>query len=150
MAEKKKVIIYTDGACKGNPGKGGWGVFIINEDTIKKELFGYEELTTNNRMELLAAIKALDYFKKPMEIKLFTDSNYLKQGITIWINGWKQNNWLNKQKKNVKNIDLWKKLDYLNNIHQVSWIWVKAHVGNPGNERADLLANKAIDLERSN
>ena len=149
MEEKKKFIsIYTDGACRGNPGPGGWGVLIILDNNIKKELFGFEELTTNNRMELKAAIKALNYFNENKEIVLFTDSNYLKQGITTWIKAWKNNNWKTAQKKKIKNIDLWIELDEINNFHTVDWKWVKAHVGNPGNEIADMLANKAIDLKK--
>ena len=144
MEEKKKPLIYTDGACKGNPGPGGWGALIITEDKVEKEIYGYERLTTNNRMELTAAIKALDYFKDSIELVLFTDSLYLKQGITIWIEAWKKNNWKNKQKKNIKNLDLWKKLDSLNIFHNIDWSWVKAHDGNPGNEKADKLSNKAI------
>ena len=101
-------------------------------------------------MELIAAIKALDYFSKCQAIILFTDSTYLKQGITDWIVTWKKNNWKNKQKKNIKNLDLWKQLDYLNNLHDIDWNWVKAHDGNPGNEKADLLANKAIELKKTN
>ena len=150
MEEKKKPLIYTDGACKGNPGPGGWGALIITEDKVEKEIYGYERLTTNNRMELTAAIKALDYFKDSIELVLFTDSLYLKQGITIWIEAWKKNNWKNKQKKNIKNLDLWKKLDSLNIFHNIDWSWVKAHDGNPGNEKADQLANKAIELQNTN
>ena len=105
MEEKKNLItIYTDGACKGNPGEGGWGVYIILSDTSKKEFFGYENSTTNNRMELTAAIEALKYFKDSKELEIYTDSNYLKQGITVWIKSWKQNNWKSKQKKSVKNV----------------------------------------------
>ncbi len=149
MEEKKNnhTIIYTDGACKGNPGEGGWGAYIILNNSIKKEIFGYESNTTNNRMELTAAIKALDYFKDRQKLEIITDSTYLKQGITAWIKSWKQNNWINKQKKAVKNVDLWKKLDSLNSFHKVSWHWVKAHNGNFGNEQADMLANKAIELK---
>lgn len=148
MIEKKnRISIYTDGACKGNPGPGGWGVLIIG-DNVREEFFGYEKLTTNNRMELIAAIKALNYFSNCQEIILYTDSTYLKLGITDWIKTWKKNDWKNKQKKNIKNLDLWKKLDFLNNFHNVNWNWVKAHDGNPGNEKADLLANKAIALKK--
>ncbi len=101
-------------------------------------------------MELTAAIEALKYFKNNQELEIFTDSNYLKQGITVWIKSWKQNNWINKQKKVIKNVDLWKKIDFLNNFHQVKWNWVKAHNGNYGNEKADMLANKAISLKKNN
>ena len=125
-------------------------MLIIAEDKTEKEICGYEKLTTNNRMELTAAIKALDYFQNSKELVLFTDSNYLKQGITVWIKAWKKNNWKNKKKKNIKNLDLWKKLDSLNDFHNISWNWVKAHDGNPGNEKADQLANKAIELQNIN
>ena len=149
--EKKETItIYTDGACKGNPGEGGWGAYIILNNSSKREVFGYEISTTNNRMELTAAIQALKLFKDKEYLKVYTDSNYLKQGITLWINSWKKNNWNNKQKKLVKNVDLWKELDFFNNHHNIKWYWVKAHDGNFGNEKADMLANKAIDLKISN
>ena len=143
------TIIYTDGACKGNPGPGGWGAYIIFKDNVKKELYGYEKFTTNNRMELIAAIKALDYFKISQELILFTDSSYLKLGITSWLNNWKQKEWKNSQKKNIKNKDLWTELDSLNTFHKVEWHWVKAHNGNEGNEIADMLANKAIEIKQS-
>ena len=149
--EKKETItIYTDGACRGNPGEGGWGAYIILNNSSKKEIFGYEISTTNNRMELTAAIQALKLFKDKEYLKVYTDSNYLKQGITLWINSWKKNSWNNKQKKLVKNVDLWKELDFFNNYHNINWYWVKAHDGNFGNEKADMLANKAIDLRISN
>tara|TARA_A100000164_G_C21558065_1_gene608235 strand:+ start:178 stop:639 length:462 start_codon:yes stop_codon:yes gene_type:complete len=146
MEEKKsdKINIYTDGACKGNPGPGGWGVFIIYKNNKTKELYGYEKNTTNNRMELVAAIKALEFIELKEQIILHTDSTYLKQGITVWIQSWKRNNWKNKQKKDIKNLDLWKKLDTLNNFDIIDWKWVKAHDGNPGNEKADSLANDGI------
>ena len=147
MEEKKNIIIYTDGACKGNPGDGGWGVYIITKNNTEKELFGYENFTTNNKMELTAAIKGLEYFKNPEKITLFTDSIYLKQGITIWIKAWKKNNWKNKQNKVIKNLVLWKRLDFLNEFHEIDWNWVKAHNGDYGNEKADELANKAISLK---
>ena len=147
MEAKKNNNIYTDCACKGNPGNGGWGVYIITKDKIEKELFGYETFTTNNKMELTAAIKGLEYFQNCEKIILFTDSIYLKQGITVWIKDWKNNNWNNKQNKVIKNLELWKKLDFLNEFHDVHRNWVKAHKGDYGNERADKLANIAISLK---
>jgi len=139
----KKAEVYTDGACSGNPGPGGWGATIkINEETI--DLNGGEENTTNNRMELMAAIKALSYIDKDYEIILFTDSNYVKDGITKWIHNWKKNNWQTASKKSVKNSDLWKELDTLHNERRVLWKWVKGHAGDPGNERADELARMGI------
>ncbi|MDC0059489.1 ribonuclease HI [Pelagibacteraceae bacterium] len=147
-----KIKIYTDGACTGNPGPGGWAA-IIQDDKEKKEIFGGEKLTTNNRMELVAAIKALEYCAKKdntqptlKEIKIFTDSIYLKDGITIWINKWEKNNWKTSDKKNVKNIDLWKKLKELTKPYQVEWIWVKGHSNNPMNELADQLAKKSTPI----
>ena len=139
----KKAEVYTDGACSGNPGPGGWGATIkINEETI--DLNGGEENTTNNRMELMAAIKALNYIDKDYESILFTDSNYVKDGITKWIHNWKKNNWQTASKKPVKNSDLWKELDALHNERRVLWKWVKGHAGDPGNERADELARMGI------
>ena len=140
---ENKIIIYTDGACKGNPGPGGWGVVII-EDSNQTELSGKKEDTTNNIMEMLAAIKALEYFKTKRNIILFTDSKYLKLGITEWINNWKKNNWLNSKKEPVKNKSFWLTIDKLNNFHDVEWKWVKAHNGDTYNERADYLATSAI------
>ena len=147
-----KIKIYTDGACIGNPGPGGWASIIFLENE-KKELFGGEKLTTNNRMELTAAIKALEYCeiqekKQPSlkHIKIFTDSNYLKEGITVWINNWEKNNWKTADKKNVKNIDLWKKLKELTKSIQIEWNWIKGHSGNPMNELADRLAKKATPI----
>ncbi len=139
---KKKIIIYTDGACKGNPGKGGWGAVIFDND-IKKEISGNCNNTTNNIMEMTAAIKALSYFKTKKDIVLYTDSNYLKLGITEWIKNWKKNNWVNKKREAIKNKELWLTLDKLNKLHLVEWKWVKAHNGDPGNERADYLASTA-------
>jgi ribonuclease HI len=139
---KKKIIIYTDGACKGNPGKGGWGVVII-DNNIKKELSGVCNNTTNNIMEMTAAIEALSYFKTCKNILIFTDSKYVLLGVTEWIYNWKKNNWLNKKKEQIKNKTLWLELDKLNNFHSIDWKWVKAHNGDPGNERADYLASKA-------
>ena len=137
------IKIYTDGACKGNPGDGGWGVLIIYPDN-EEEIFGYEENTTNNRMELLAAIKALEAVTGKTDVSIYTDSMNLQQGITTWIKNWKLNNWKTASKKNVKNSDLWKRLDYLSDSIKVNWNWVKAHSGHPENERADFLANKGI------
>ena len=145
-----KFKIYTDGACSGNPGIGGWGAVILENNKEDKFLNGGHDHTTNNRMELTAAIQALKLFKDKEYLKVYTDSNYLKQGITLWINSWKKNSWNNKQKKLVKNVDLWKELDFFNNYHNIKCYWVKAHDGNFGNEKADMLANKAIDLKISN
>lgn len=139
----KKVIIYTDGACSGNPGSGGWGAILIFGEH-EKEIFGGEYNTTNNRMELLAAIKSLESLKEKCNIELFTDSQYVKKGITEWLPIWKNNNWKNSQKKNVKNADLWKELDNQNQNHNVTWKWVKGHAGNKYNEIADSLARKGI------
>lgn len=138
-----KVIIYTDGACRGNPGPGGWGVVIIDNGK-ETELHGNEIFTTNNIMEMTAAIKALEYFKLKKDIILYTDSNYLKQGITCWINSWKKNNWMNSKKQEVKNKLYWLTLDKLNTLHNVEWKWVKAHNGDKYNEKADMLATSAI------
>lgn len=133
------VEIYTDGACSGNPGPGGWGA-LLRYGKHEKELSGGETETTNNRMELMAAIKALEALKKPSSVKLYTDSTYVKQGITEWIHGWKAKNWPNR----IKNKDLWIRLDSLNNQHKIEWLWVKGHSGHPENERADSLAVSAI------
>jgi ribonuclease HI len=140
----KQVIIYTDGACRGNPGPGGWGV-LIKFDGAEKELFGGQINTTNNQMELSAAIEGLDALKESCNVELFTDSKYVMDGITQWIHNWKKNNWRTAAKKDVKNKELWQKLDQLINQHQVQWHWVKGHSGDAGNEAADLLANKGID-----
>ena len=142
-----KIKIYTDGACAGNPGPGGWGAVIFFKETNNtKEISGSDKNTTNNRMELTAALQALKLFKQKEYITLHTDSNYLKLGITVWISAWKKKNWINSKKEAVKNKDLWEKLDFYNNFHVIEWIWVKAHNGDPGNERADFLATKAINL----
>ena len=138
-----EIIIYTDGACKGNPGPGGWGVVII-ENNNETELYGKEINTTNNIMEMTAAIKGLQFFKLKRNITLYTDSNYLKLGITKWIHGWKRNNWINSKKEQVKNKSYWITLDKLNNHHNIEWKWVKAHSGDKYNERADTLATNAI------
>ena len=140
----KTVNIYTDGACRGNPGIGGWGALIEYEDT-RKEYFGGKTLTTNNQMELLAAIEGLKALKEPCIVNLTTDSKYVMQGITSWIENWKKNNWKNAQKKDVKNKDLWVELDKYVAIHDVKWHWVKGHSGHEQNEIADQLANKGID-----
>ena len=140
----KQVIIYTDGACRGNPGPGGWGA-LIKFDSMKKEIFGGKNDTTNNQMELLAAIEGLATLKEPCSVELFTDSKYVMDGITQWIKNWKKNNWKTAAKKDVKNKELWQKLDHLISKHQVQWHWVKGHSGDAGNETADLLANKGID-----
>jgi ribonuclease HI len=141
----EKIVIYTDGGCRGNPGIGGWGVWLRYGDHDKK-LKGSEKDTTNNRMELLAAIKALEAIKsKDIAIELFTDSKYVMNGIKDWIKGWKAKGWKTAAKKPVKNVDLWQRLDVLNATHTVHWHWVKGHSGNEGNEMADELANQAMD-----
>jgi ribonuclease HI len=140
----KQVIIYTDGACRGNPGPGGWGA-LIKFETAEKEIFGGQPDTTNNQMELSAAIEGLAVLKEPCSVELFTDSKYVMDGITLWIQNWKKNNWRTAAKKDVKNKELWQKLDQLISQHRVQWHWVKGHSGDAGNETADLLANKGID-----
>ena len=140
----KQVIIYTDGACRGNPGPGGWGA-LIRFDSVEKKIFGGQANTTNNQMELSAAIEGLAILKEPCNVELFTDSKYVMDGITQWIQNWKKNNWRTAAKKDVKNKELWQKLDQLIAQHQVRWRWVKGHSGDAGNEAADLLANKGID-----
>jgi ribonuclease HI len=137
------VEIYTDGACKGNPGPGGWGAWMLYNGK-EKTMYGGEALTTNNRMELTAVIRALEALKRPCSIKLYTDSSYVQKGITEWIIGWKARNWRTADKKPVKNDDLWKALDVLANQHHIEWIWVRGHDGNDGNERADSLANEGV------
>ena len=140
----KQVIMYTDGACRGNPGPGGWGALITFEGSTK-EVFGGKLDVTNNQMELSAAIEGLAALKEPCHVDLFTDSKYVMDGITQWIHNWKKNNWRTAAKKDVKNKELWQKLDELINFHLVQWHWVKGHSGDEGNEMADLLANKGID-----
>ena len=140
----KLVEIFTDGACKGNPGPGGWGALLRYGENVK-ELFGGEENTTNNRMELMAAIVALETLNRPCEIVVTTDSQYVRQGITEWLEGWKKRGWKNSAKKPVKNADLWQRLDTATQPHQIEWKWVKGHSGHPENEKADQLANKGVE-----
>lgn len=140
----KQVTIYTDGACRGNPGPGGWGALLIFNN-VERELWGGEAMTTNNRMELLATIKALDTLREPCQVQLYTDSQYVRQGITSWIYKWKKNGWKTAAKKPVKNADLWRQLDESISGHELEWHWVKGHAGDPGNERADQLANRGTD-----
>jgi ribonuclease HI len=139
------IIIYTDGACKGNPGPGGWGV-LLKSGATEKELFGGEALTTNNRMEMMAVIEALKALKRPCKVTLHLDSTYVLQGITEWLPGWKAKGWKTAAKQPVKNVDLWQELDALVHTagHEIEWRWVKGHAGDPGNERADALANKGV------
>jgi ribonuclease HI len=141
MAEP--VIIYTDGACKGNPGPGGWGA-LLKRGAVEKELFGGEALTTNNRMELTAVIEALTALKQPCEVAVYTDSQYVRQGIMTWIHNWKKNGWKTSDRKPVKNADLWQTLDRLSANHKIAWHWVKGHAENSGNLRADALANRGV------
>ncbi len=139
-----QLSIYTDGACRGNPGPGGWGAVLIYRDS-QKELFGGADNTTNNRMELQAAIEGLRALKRGCELTLYTDSQYVRQGITDWIDGWKKRGWKTAAKKPVKNADLWQALDLETQRHSINWVWVKGHAGNEGNELADQLANRGID-----
>jgi len=138
------IEIYTDGACKGNPGVGGWGALLIAGNK-EKELFGGEKETTNNRMELMAVIQALGALKRPCHITLHTDSQYVLKGITEWITGWKAKGWKTASKAPVKNVDLWQQLDAARTIHEIDWRWVRGHAGHPGNERADQLANRGVE-----
>ena len=142
----KKVEIHTDGACKGNPGPGGWGALLKSAD-IEKELFGGELGTTNNRMEMMAVIQALSALRQPCHVDLYLDSEYVRKGITEWIHGWKARGWRTAAKAPVKNVDLWQQLDALvsGGVHQIHWHWVKGHAGNAGNERADALANRGVE-----
>jgi ribonuclease HI len=139
-----KVIMHTDGACRGNPGPGGWGV-VLDSSEQSKSLNGYDPDTTNNRMELMAVIEGLRALKRPCDVELVTDSKYVMQGINAWMANWKRNGWKTAARKPVKNIDLWQQLDEEVQRHVINWRWVKGHSGNPGNERADELANMAID-----
>ncbi len=144
MSSANQVEIYTDGACRGNPGPGGWGALLRYGDT-EREICGGEANTTNNRMELTAAIEALKILKRPCALTLYTDSQYVRKGMLEWIEGWKARGWKTAAKKPVKNDDLWRALDEQVNRHQIKWVWVKGHAGNPGNEKADELANRGID-----
>lgn len=139
----KKIDIYSDGACKGNPGPGGWGALLRYSDK-EKQIYGGELDTTNNRMELRAAIEALSLVKEPCEVTLTTDSDYVRRGISEWIRTWKQNGWRTSNKQAVKNRDLWQRLDELASIHKIQWVWVKGHSGHPENELVDQLANRGV------
>jgi len=140
------INIYTDGACKGNPGPGGWGALILQGDT-KNEIYGGEANTTNNRMEIMAVIRALKTINVENEITVFTDSTYVQKGINEWIAKWKINGWRTSNKKEVKNKDLWVQLDNLTSQLKINWVWVKGHSGHPGNDRADYLANKGVGMQ---
>jgi ribonuclease HI len=139
-----QVVVFTDGACRGNPGPGGWGA-LLRAGTAEKELWGGEADTTNNRMELTAVIRALEAMKRPVCAQIHTDSQYVHKGIGQWIQRWKKNGWRTADRKPVRNADLWQRLDDLCGRHEVAWVWVKGHAGNAGNERADRLANRGID-----
>ena len=145
--DSTEVTIYTDGACKGNPGPGGWGAWL-SSGGHEKEMFGGEKLTTNNRMEMTAVIESLASLKRQCRVAIYTDSSYVKDGITTWIHNWKKRGWRTADNKPVKNAELWQKLDALVQQHQVSWHWVKGHAGDPGNERADALANKGVTVAK--
>jgi ribonuclease HI len=147
MSETPSVEIFTDGACSGNPGPGGWGA-LLRYGAVEKELSGGEPLTTNNRMELMGAISALEALKRPSQVKLHTDSTYVKDGITKWLKGWKAKNWLTADKKPVKNKELWQRLEAAALLHKIDWLWVKGHSGHPENDRVDQLARDAIKQMR--
>lgn len=140
---REVVEVYADGACKGNPGPGGWGV-LLRAGGVEKELFGGERQTTNNRMELTAVIRALEALKRRCRVRLYTDSQYVQKGISQWIHDWKRRGWRTADRKPVKNVDLWRRLDELAGGHDIEWHWVRGHAGHPENERADALANRAI------
>jgi ribonuclease HI len=142
------IDIYTDGACKGNPGPGGWGVLMVSGEH-RRELFGGEALTTNNRMELTAVIEALEALRRPSEVTIHTDSQYVQKGVTEWLRNWKKRNWMTADRKPVKNVDLWQHLDGLLAAHRIHWRWVRGHSGHPGNEAADALANRGVDAVRA-
>jgi ribonuclease HI len=143
------VDIFTDGACKGNPGAGGWGA-LLRRGGHEKELFGGEAHTTNNRMELLAVIRALEALTRRSRVRVHTDSQYVQQGISTWIHGWKRKNWRTAAGAPVKNVDLWKALDEAASRHRIEWLWVRGHAGHPGNERADALANRGVSAASGN
>ena len=140
----QRVEVFSDGACRGNPGPGGWGA-LLRFGEVEKELCGGEPETTNNRMELMAAIRALEALKRPCQVVITTDSQYVRKGMTEWLEGWKARNWRTAARKPVRNQDLWQRLDELVGQHQVEWHWVRGHTGHPGNERADTLANRGLD-----
>ena len=142
------IEIYTDGACRGNPGVGGWGA-VLSYGSHKKEIFGGEAHTTNNRMELMAVIRALEQLKQGSKVRLYTDSQYVQKGISTWIHGWKKNGWRTASKAPVKNVDLWQQLDALIAPHQIEWLWIKGHAASLGNIKADQLANLGADQGRS-
>ncbi len=144
----RQVTHYTDGACRGNPGPGGWGA-LLTADGHERELFGYERETTNNRMELMAVIQALEALKRPCEVRVVTDSQYVMKGVTEWMAAWKRRDWRTADRKPVRNVDLWQRLDRALARHKVDWEWVRGHTGRSGNERADALANRAIDEQGS-
>jgi len=148
MQNEEAVEIWTDGACKGNPGPGGWGA-LLKMGAVEKTLHGGEPLTTNNRMEMLAVIEALGALKRPCNVLLHVDSQYVMKGMTEWIHGWKQRGWRTADKKPVKNADLWVRMDEEVAKHSITWKWVKGHAGDPGNERADLLANRGVEEARA-
>ena len=149
VSGKPHVTVFTDGACSGNPGPGGWGA-ILRFGDVEKELKGGEAHTTNNRMELMAAISALEALKRPSTVEMHTDSKYVQDGISKWIHGWKRNGWKTADKKPVKNVDLWQRLEAAAAPHDVTWHWVRGHAGHPENERADALAVAAIEALRGN
>ncbi|MBA4343756.1 MAG: ribonuclease HI [Methylibium sp.] len=140
---KPKVVVYTDGACKGNPGPGGWGAWLRSGEH-EREMFGGERNTTNNRMELTAVIEALASLKRSCKVAIYTDSEYVRKGMTEWIGGWQRRGWKTADNKPVKNAELWQRLEALRQLHEVDWHWVKGHAGDPGNERADALANRGV------
>jgi ribonuclease HI len=145
------VEIYTDGACKGNPGPGGWGVYLKAAGGAEKELFGGEALTTNNRMEMMALLKALEALKRPCAVTMYLDSEYVLKGINEWMPGWKRKGWRTAAGQPVKNADIWQQIDHAlaQGGHQIDWRWVRGHTGNPGNERADALANRGVECART-